>query len=199
MPSETTPKLYYDVMIEFTGEDNLDYTMPKLDNYKVRFFSNDPNFTFTFAYVYNKQGLIIQDLKKKLSAQSITDKPKVTNPNKVVGWVKVFYFAYLYMVDHGLFNKLNWLNAYTLQSQLTTCISKVMDAQKKLVQVQSLKELQDSKKNPKISNIGNTSDLESLKYKAKSTKNVDKMKSVISKISREVKKASKVKYSKKVK
>jgi hypothetical protein len=104
------------------------------------------------------------------------------------------------MKDHGLFNKLNWLSAYTQKSQLTTCISKVMDAQKKLVQVQSLKELQDSKKNPKIPNIGNTSDLESLKYKAKSTKTVDKMKSVISKISRDnVKRANKVKYSKRIK
>ena len=200
IPSESTQKIFYDVAVEFYTRDTIETQKNILNGYYVRFFSNDPNFTFTFAYVYNKQGLIIQDLKKKLSAQSITDKPKVTNPNKVVGWVKVFYFAYLYMVDHGLFNKLNWLNAYTLQSQLKTCISKVMDAQKKLVQVQSLKELQDSKKNPKIPNIGNTSDLESLKYKAKSTKNVDKMKSVISKISRDnVKRASKVKYSKRIK
>jgi len=199
IPSESTEKVFYDVAVEFYTRDTIETQKNNLNGYYVKFYSNDPNFTFTFAYVYNKEGLIIEELKKKLSAQSITDRPKITNPNKVVGWVKVFYFAYLYMKDHGLFNKLNWLNAYTQKSQLVTCISKVMDAQRKLIQVQSLKELHDSKKKPKIPNIGNTSDLESLKYKAKSTKNVDKMKSVISKISREVKKASKVKYSKKVK
>lgn len=200
VPSESTQKVFYDIVVEFYTRDTIEMQKNNLNGYYVKFYSNDPNFTFTFAYVYNKEGLIIQDLKKKLSAQSITERPKVTNPNKVVGWVKGFYFVYLYMNDHGLFNKLNWLNAYTMQTQLTTCINNVMDAQKKLVQVQSLKELQDSKKNPKIPNIGNTNDLESLKYKAKSTKNVDKMKSVISKISRDnVKRAKTVKYSKRIK
>ena len=200
IPSESTQKVNYDVVIEFYTKDTIQTQENNLRNYYVKFFSNDPNFTFTFAYVYNKEGLIIQDLKKKLSSKSITERPKITNPNKMIGWVKVFYFAYIYMKDHGLFNKLMWLNAYTNKIQLTECINKVMDAQKKLVQVQSLKELHDSKKKPKIPNIGNTSDINSLAYKAKSTKNAEKTVRIVNTIaSNNVKRTNTVKYSKRIK
>jgi hypothetical protein len=204
IPSESTQKVEYDIVIEFYTKDLIQTQENNLKNYYVRFYSNDPNFTFTFAYVYNKEGLIIPDLKKKLSSKSITEKPKITNPNKMVGWVKGFYFAYIFMNDHGLFNKLTWLNAYTLPVQLNSMINNIMDAQKKLVQVQSLKELQDSKKNPKIPNIGNTDDVGSLAYKAKSVKTAEKQTSIINKISRDissksVKRTSTVKYSKRIK
>jgi hypothetical protein len=108
------------------------------------------------------------------------------------------------MVEHGLFNKLQWLNAFTLKTQLTSMLNNVMDAQKKLVQVQSLKELQDSKKNPKIPNIGNVDNIGSLSYKAKGQKNAEKQSSIVKQIardiaSRSVKRTSTVKYTKKIK
>lgn len=204
VPSESTQKVEYDIIIEFYTKDDVQTKENNLRNYYVKFYSNDPNFTFTFAYVYNREGLIISELKKKLSSKSITEKPKTTNPNRIVGWVKGFYFAYIFMNDHGLFNKLSWLNAYTLQSQLTSMVNSIMDAQKKLVQVQSLKELQDSKKNPKIPNIGNTNDIGSLAYKAKSVKTAEKQSSIINRISRDinsrsVKRTGTVKYSKRIK
>jgi hypothetical protein len=151
MPSETTPKLYYDVMVEFTGEDNLDYTMPKLDNYKVRFFSNDPNFTFTFAHAFYKKGMIIPELVKKISPKALKEPPTKTNPNILAGYVKSIYFAYIFMRNKGLFNKLNWLEANPIRQMPAWVKQYVMDSDKKYLYAQNFQKLKTQKGNVRVS------------------------------------------------
>ena len=70
MPSEGTKDLYYDTVIEFSTKDDVNKKINKIDSYFVRFFSNDPNFTFTYAYVFNKQDLIIKELKKNTTTKT---------------------------------------------------------------------------------------------------------------------------------
>ena len=113
IPSESTETLFYDVVVEFFTKDITQKSLNKLDGYNIRMFSNDPNFIFTFAYVFYERGLIIPELKKKISKVALKTNPAKSNPNKVVGYVKSLYFAYLFMQSHGLFNKLNWMNAMT--------------------------------------------------------------------------------------
>ena len=48
MPSEGTKDLYYDAVIEFRTKDDVNKKINKIDSYFVRFFSNDPNFIFTY-------------------------------------------------------------------------------------------------------------------------------------------------------
>lgn len=105
IPSEAVEKVYYDVVFEFSPSKKEDIASQSLENYNVRFFSNDPAFVFNYAYVFKSKGLLIEDLSPLLGKAPLNDAPKVTNPNKIVGHVKSFYFAYLFMKTKGLFKK----------------------------------------------------------------------------------------------
>ena len=141
IPSENTPKLFYDVVLDFRTTEDVKKRIGNLNGYYVRFFSNDPNFTFTYAYVFNKRGLIIPELKSKLSTKSLKEKPKTTNPNKMVGYVKSIYFAYLFIKSRGLDNKLMWINAADI-SRFEGFINRwVMNSENKVIQAQSLSKL----------------------------------------------------------
>ena len=196
MPSETTKDLFYDVVIEFTTKDDPEKKINKITGYHVKFFSNDPAFNFTYAYVFNKKRLLIENLKNKLSQKALSDKPNVTNPNKEIGYVKVLYFAYLFMKDRGLFNKIMWVNADTSQNDLNAKFNSIMSFDKKLVQTQSLKELSKSKKNK----YQDPSDLQNLYYKAHAFSSGVKHARLVQKIdrNRNVNK-NRVKYVKKIK
>ena len=105
IPSETVEGFYYDIVFWFTPKDNDAELSVSLDNYNVKFFSNDPAFIFTYANVFVKNNFLIEDLKDKIGSKALKKEPTVTNPNKIVGYVKTFYFAYLYMKSKGLLNK----------------------------------------------------------------------------------------------
>jgi hypothetical protein len=140
IPSESTETLFYDVVVEFFTKDATQRGLNKLDDYNIRMFSNDPNFIFTFAYVFYERGLIIPELKKKISKVALKNNPAKSNPNKVVGYVKSLYFTYLFMESHGLFNKLNWLNAMTNLGAVKDIFEKaVAHSDDKIAQAQSLK------------------------------------------------------------
>ena len=151
MPSEKLKNLYYDVMIEFTGQSDLDYTIGKLDNYKVRFFSNDPNFTFTFAHAFHKKGLIIPELVSKISPKALKQPPNKTNTNVLAGYVKSIYFAYIFMRNKGLFNKLNWLQANPISQMKNWVHQYVMDSEKKYLYAQNFTKIATQKGNVKVS------------------------------------------------
>ena len=105
IPSEKIAKFYYDVVFRFTPNSAADKDAKTLNNYSVTFFSNDPSFIFTYANVFIKNKLIMEDLLDKIPAKAKKEPPKETNPKNIIGYVKSFYFAYLVMKQHGLFNK----------------------------------------------------------------------------------------------
>jgi len=138
MPSESTKGLVYDVVIEFTTKDDVKVKMNHLKEYHVRFFSNDPNFIFTYAFIFNRKKLIIPELVSKLGKVVLKQPPHVTNPNKIVGYVKSFYFAYLFMLNKGLFNKLMWINAGTESQMKNIFTNVVLTSDRKLRQIHDL-------------------------------------------------------------
>lgn len=70
--------------------------------------------------------------------------PRVTNPNKIVGYAKSLYFGYLLFKLRGLENKIMWVNAAPYKpAQLS---SMIMSASDKLSQLQNLKTLTKSTK-----------------------------------------------------
>ena len=73
MPSESTKGFFYDVVIEFRPSKLQKLVFnDDLNKFNVKFFTNDPAFLFTYAYAFNKAGLIIDWLKPKLSRQALT-------------------------------------------------------------------------------------------------------------------------------
>lgn len=105
VPSETVNKFYYDAVIMFYTNDPAANASPNLNNYKVKFFSNDPAFVFTYLRVFLKNDLFFEDMKPKSSKLALTKDPKVKNPYEVPGYSKILYFAYLYMKSKNLFAK----------------------------------------------------------------------------------------------
>lgn len=105
IPSETVKNFYYDAVIMFYAADAVPKSSSSLQDYYVKFFSNDPAFVFTYLRVFLKNDLFFEDLKPKSSKLALTKDPKITNPYEVPGYCKVLYFAYLFMKSKNLFAK----------------------------------------------------------------------------------------------
>jgi hypothetical protein len=105
IPSESTEKIYYDVVIQFYPGSNEVKSESHLRNYFVRFYSNDPAFVFTYANAFKSQDLFITNLSDKMSRLAMRKSAEIRNPSSNIGYVKSIYFAFLYIKDHSLFNK----------------------------------------------------------------------------------------------
>ena len=110
VPSETINKFYYDVVIEFFADSDVKEAGQNLFKYNARFYANDPAFVYTYAYVFNKNDLFIEELKSKMSRKALNEKPDEKNPYMQVGYIKSIYFAYLMMINRGL-NKVSVVNS----------------------------------------------------------------------------------------
>lgn len=176
VPSDSIKSLTYDVVIEFSTEMEVKRRLNNLNGYNVKFFSNDPNFIFTYAYTYNKNGLLIPYLKNKINSKALSEKPKTTNPNTLVGYVKSIYFAYIFMSNKGLFNKLNWLQAGSINQMSQVLHSSIVHSDVKLKQVEDLKKVQRA--GVKIKNVNDTVTLD------KTAKNVTNVSTYVKKLNK---------------
>lgn len=145
MPSENTERLFYDVAVEFTAVDDVKRKINNLDGYYVRFFSNDPNFIYTYAYAFKNKDLLIPELMSKISPKALKQAPHKTNPNENAGYVKSIYFAYLFMRSKGLFNKLMWIKAASITEMKQFFSKFVMNSDKKLTYAQQYAQLMKAK------------------------------------------------------
>ena len=125
IPSESVSGLYYDVVVRLFTTENSKKAATDLRNYAVQFYSNDPAFTYTFAYAFSKNKMLIKDLAGKLS------KAPVKNPRNDVWYVKSLFFAYLVMEKYGLFNR-TLLNGKALKYSLTELKKLVASPDKKM-------------------------------------------------------------------
>ena len=135
IPSETINKFYYDVVFEFYADENITEAGTNLFKYYCQFFSNDPAFVYTYAFVFNKEDLLISRLRSKMSRKAIRDSAKEKNPANNVGYVKSIYFAYLYMQSRQL-NMLNTYKAFAITMSRRNLVSDVMAADDKIRQRQ---------------------------------------------------------------
>ncbi len=69
--------------------------------------SNEPNFQFRYAFVYNKNKLMIRDLKEIfLNKLAYTKRPKVTNPHELLVMNEKIFHCIHYMSKNKIkFNK----------------------------------------------------------------------------------------------
>jgi hypothetical protein len=107
-------KISYDVLFEL--ENSID-TRRSQRNIKV--YSNCPGFIYTYCYVYNKNGLIIPDLKGKLPIEALTQAPEIRNPIESMGFERSTYMAARYLID-GFCLTDAYVNKFGQRLDLTT-------------------------------------------------------------------------------
>ena len=130
IPSEVVNNFYYDIVIYFYAKDKNVQSEKTLENYCVKFYSNDPSFVFTFAHAFSKNNLFIADLSKKMSTLALKQKATQKNPKDEIGYVKSLYFAYLFMKNKGLFAKIRYATADKYSPKVLQ--DKIMDADEKI-------------------------------------------------------------------
>lgn len=140
IPSETVKDFYYDAVILFYTNDPAIKTSPSLQDYSVKFFSNDPAFVFTYLRVFLKNDLFFEDLKPKSSKLALKQDPKIKNPYEVPGYSKILYFAYLFMKTKNLFAKNMYVSAIPYDKK--KLINNVEHTDIKIAQRQELGEKQ---------------------------------------------------------
>lgn len=104
IPSETIKGFYYDTVIKFFTNEDVKEAGQNLLKYNIKFYSNDPSFVYTYAYVFSHNGLLIDELRGKMSSKALNTAAKEKNPYNQVGYVKSIYFAYLFFNNRGLFS-----------------------------------------------------------------------------------------------
>lgn len=154
IPSGLIDKFYYDVVIRFYPKDNTQAMEKSLTNYAVQFYSNDPNFVFTFCYAYKSNGLFIKDLEPRMSKLALKQPAKIKNPRNEVGYVKTIYYAYLEMKRNDLFQKGRWENRASKYSKSvwTTTVAHADDKIKDVQELQDAKRKEDKKLKAKEKN-----------------------------------------------
>ena len=109
IPSESqkNENYEYDVVIRFFTDKPEIESEGNLQNYFVQFFSNSPSFMYQYAYLYNKEGFLIEALYKKTDTDYINTPPSKTNPSLVKSYDKSIYFACRFLSDKNfaLLNK----------------------------------------------------------------------------------------------
>jgi len=150
IPSENIDKFFYDVVIEFKDPGNKSIGADRnLKRYNVRFFSNDPAFVFTYAHAFIKNGLFIKELSDKMSKEAIKKKAVVRNPGDQPGYVKTLYFAYLFMNNRNLFDKVKYTEKYNEK----IIKSDIMEADTKIAQRQAATTIVKVQKKEKVNKM----------------------------------------------
>lgn len=128
IPSEGLSNFYYDTIIRFylKSEEKSKEMEMSLKNYSVQFYSNDPSFVFSFGYAFTQKGMVIPDLKSKMSPMT-KEQAVVRNPLGQIGYVKSLYFAYLQMNRLNLFTKSRWINAAKYKKSVWSTVEKAED------------------------------------------------------------------------
>jgi hypothetical protein len=98
IPSETVPGVVYDVCIEFLDAKR------DLHSSLIRVFSNSLSFGFSYAYVFNKNELIIPLLINHYSKEMINNEPHIKNPKHIINYEKLLVFAMFYILNNNLMN-----------------------------------------------------------------------------------------------
>ena len=83
----------YDIVADITFKEGRSY----FDYGEIKLYTNSPAWVYTYAYVFNQDGLIPDDLLKYVSVKAIEEAPKKTNPSQNTGFEKITYFAFLFL------------------------------------------------------------------------------------------------------
>lgn len=132
IPTETERDNTYDVVYHFFDSEKKHRRDMSIAKYDFQVFANTPSFAYTYAYVYNKVGLLIPQLADKLGKQPTTDSPDIRNRNQNVMYDKYIYFAARYIMDSKKMNRV------TLEA-----VAKVYDEKYLVSHIRTLSQIMD--------------------------------------------------------
>ena len=102
--SDNKSDVYYDILIEISTSDKSKEAEPTILHYEdLKFFSNTPRFTFTFAYVYNKYKILIPELKDKFDEITFQEAPKKTNSRMAIGYDSAIFMAIYFLKANSFY------------------------------------------------------------------------------------------------
>lgn len=100
IPSEKFgDELINDTVIEIS---NVEDELKMLHKNDIKIYSSAPNFLFTYVYVLNKNGFLIESIKHFLSKIALTKAPNITNKYQLFGYEKSIYFSLLLIKEMKL-------------------------------------------------------------------------------------------------
>lgn len=105
IPSETGRGNTYDVVYKFINPDPKNRLGVSISKFNIEVFANSPSFAYTYAYVYNKNGLLIPELNSKLGRAFMGKSPDTRNRNQIILFDKYVYFGAKYILDSKLLNR----------------------------------------------------------------------------------------------
>lgn len=120
LPTETERDNSYDVVFHFFDREKKFLSSKSIKDYDVKMFSNDPSFGYTFAYVYNKNGMMVESLIPKLGKKFVTSPPKTRNKFEVVNYNKYIFYGAMILLER------KYLTRLYLTSHATTYSSKLL-------------------------------------------------------------------------
>jgi hypothetical protein len=148
VPSESVPGFYFDIVLDVIGGFTSRRAFLGSD---VQVFSNSPSWTFTYAYVAKKVGLVVPWLEGKVGDFALSTPPRETNPPEALGFEKTTSMALAFILDTEGF--LAAASAPTLKkkqftSSIRDCQQIVSDYQtaEKKVRAEKRKEVNREKK-----------------------------------------------------
>lgn len=105
IPSETERDNTYDVVYKFINPKSTNRLNVSISGFDIQIFANSPSFAYTYAFVYNKQGLLIPELTGKLGKAFMSKSPDTRNRNQVLLFDKYIYFGARYILDSKVLNR----------------------------------------------------------------------------------------------
>ena len=99
--SDSKEDVFYDVVIQLSTKNSKFINESHIVNYdNIKVFSNTPGFTFTYAYAYNKYGLLVPSLVDKFDGNILEEKPQKTNPRVGIGFdYSIFMCIYFLQIN----------------------------------------------------------------------------------------------------
>ena len=198
IPSEKKgAKNNYDVILDFVPLDDKDVLNDKdIKRYPVRYFSNCPSFTYTYAYAFMVYESLVPELIKKYKKEVIDKAPMSRNPGLIMNYEKTIFFA----IYHLLNTEKSYLNKNVLDMNHKTFSSDVINKiirntdkieleiklesnrlKKEEKKESTLKTTNEEKNRKSLTKITNKSSLNKIKARKSSKKKITARKSTIKK------------------
>lgn len=138
IPSESQRRNTYDIVIQFVDvpyEEEVSHESDKtLKNYKIKVFSNCPSFVFTYAYVCNEYGIMVDELQGKYRDENLTGPPVTRNPGEIVSFEKSTYFACRFLSTHPFMLEKSYIERHS-SNNMKALITSVRDIDKIMLEI----------------------------------------------------------------
>jgi len=138
-------KLLYDVVIELTNEEAAIKTFMSVAKYRIRFYSNSPDFQFTYTFSAKEHDLLPAFTISKCSQEALIQSAEKRNPDGIIGFNKSIFFALNYIQYKGLY-RLNEIRRNRNDINYRTILDSIASMEEKFTEYNIIKRLNEDKK-----------------------------------------------------